>query len=187
MTCIAGYLHDDGGVTLMADTVASTDNLLIACEPHKLFRSGPALVGVSGGIRVNQIIRYLAPPFLLGEDGPVPSLLRWIDDIRPRCVGAIKSKDGIEDTESRLLVAVSGRLFEIDSEWQVIEPVSRFWATGSGQRYALAALRALEHAGSSHEPADRLRIALRIAAEYDPYVGGPFETLSAGSAAAPTP
>ena len=179
MSCIVGYAHE-GGVVLGADAAASTTHLRMLCPPHKLFRAGPALVGVCGGIRLGQIIRYRCPSPKLGVEGPVPSLLGWIEEIRPvlRDAGVLKVKDAVEESDSRLLVALAGHLFEIDAEWQIVEPVTPFWAIGSGQPYALGALDALELMDPLLEVNGRLLMVLETAAKFDPSVRGPFESLT---------
>ena len=179
MTCIVGYLHD-GGATLAADTLASASHLAIAAEPHKLFRSGPALVGISGGLRIGQILRFRCPDLTLGVDGPLPSLLRWIEAVRPilREAGVLRVKDGVEElTDSRLLVALDGRLFEVDSEWQAVEPRRPYWAIGSGQPFALGAFAAIDRV-MGLTPKERLLRVLGIVEKFDPHVGPPFETIS---------
>lgn len=182
MTCIAGYLHGDGHATLIADTLASTDRLAIECVPHKLFVSGAALVGVSGDMRVGQLIRYRSPGVELGSDGAVPSLLRWLEAIRAllREAGAGRSKEGVDElTDSRMLVALGGWLLEVDGAWQIVQPQSPFWAIGSGQLYALAALDTLDRVSrDAYSPADKLRAAMLTVAKFDPGVRAPFELLT---------
>lgn len=181
MTCIAGYVSE-GRATLIADVSASTDRLSIACMPHKIHRDGPALIGVSGGLRFTQLLRHRCAGILtLEPDGPVPSLLRWIGAIRPilREAGTLRVKEGVEEfTDSRMLVALDGRLFEIDSEWQIVEPAMPFWAIGSGQPYALAVLEVLYRTESPLSPMQRLHQAMLTAATFDPYVRAPFDFLT---------
>ncbi|MCZ4093157.1 hypothetical protein [Sinorhizobium psoraleae] len=74
------------------------------------------------------------------------------------------------------LVGYAGRLFKIDADYQVAEPVDGFGACGCGEQIALGALFA-----SSDAPArERLEIALNAAERFSAGVRGPFhfETLA---------
>ena len=177
MTAIVGYT-DGHTMVLGADSAAVTDRLLIVCEPHKVFTSGAGLVGVSGGLRIGQLIRFQGAPLELGDDGPVPSLLRWIQALRVGLgpAGVLRTKDGIEElADSRMLVGLAGRWFEIDSEWQIVEPASPYWAIGSGQLIALGALHAMASWMAPRHPRAKVTAALHAAAMYDPGVRAPFE------------
>lgn len=182
MTCIAGY-NDGQTIMLMADCAVSTDRLLLPSVPHKLFRLGSALIGVSGAVRPNQLLRYRAPAPTLDVDGPVPSLLRWLDQVRTlmRDAGVLRSKEGMEEIESRMLIAFVGRFYEVDNGWQVHEPRTHYWAIGSGQGMALAAMHALSVVREAWPPGlplgALLRVTLEAVATFDVGVRGPFEHI----------
>lgn len=179
MTCILGWV-DEGQSIMMADTGASSgDGLMVSMGPHKLFRLGTALVGVSGLPRVAQLLRLRAPPPAEGIlPDPLCSIVDWTDVVRTilRTAGLVCVKDGVEEMDARLLVAFHGLLVEIDTMWQVITPVYPFWAIGSGQRYAIAAMQALALTAPL-PPRAMLRTAMRVAAAFDPCVTPPFEEL----------
>ena len=190
MTAIVGYT-DGHAMVLGADSAGVTDRLIISCAFHKIFTSGDGIVGVSGGVRIGQLIRFQGARLELGDDGPVPSLLRWIQALRVGLgpAGVLRTKDGVEElADSRMLVGLAGRWFEIDSEWQIIEPATPYWAIGSGQLLALGALHTMaslqecldlahrvEIAWTPRSPRDRVTTALQAAAMYDPGVRAPFE------------
>ena len=178
MTAIVGYT-DGHTMMLGADSAASGRDVVIVCEFHKVFTSGAGLVGVSGGLRIGQLIRFQGAPLELGDDGPVPSLLRWIQALRVGLgpAGVLRTKDGVEElADSQMLVGLAGRWFEIDSEWQIVEPTTPYWAIGSGQLLTLGALHTMAWITSAPKrPRIVVTAALQAAAMYDPGVRAPFE------------
>lgn len=180
MSVIAGLVHA-GSVTLMADSAASVDPCLVMEERHaKIIRLGNTLVGVTGAIRLRQVLlTYATAP--RDDVNTLESLIRWIDHLRElaRQHGILRVKEGVEElSDNRLLVAMSGRLFEIDSALQVVEPAVPYWSIGCGQAEARAALHALvaAHPGWEH-PESLLRSALEAVAAFNAHVRPPFVSM----------
>ena len=74
------------------------------------------------------------------------------------------------------IIGVRGRIFIVESDYQVIEPAARFAAVGSGAPYALGSL-----ATSKGSPVARVRQALAVAERFCAGVRAPFHVLIAPS------
>lgn len=75
-----------------------------------------------------------------------------------------------EDAGACLLVGVRGRLFRIESEFQVLEPMAEYAADGSGIYHAMGSLYSTE----GKEPKERITEALKAAEYFVCTVRSPF-------------
>lgn len=71
-------------------------------------------------------------------------------------------KDG--ETKFNFLIAIGGEIFDISDDFAVCIDIDGIYGIGSGSSIAIGALKA----GAS------IKKALEIAADKDPYTGGPF-------------
>jgi ATP-dependent protease HslVU (ClpYQ) peptidase subunit len=137
------------------------------------------LYGFAGSFRMGQVLRYKFDAPALLDDENVDEYMRtyFIDKVR-ECFeenGVLcQSEDGYA-LGGHFLVALKGRLFEIETDFQVGELTYDYAALGSGREVAMGALHALEIvAMPAHEKVQR---ALAAAAEFKPDVRGPFTIL----------
>ena len=149
----------------------------------KVFTNGPYLFGFTSSFRMGQLLRYaFDPPHPpAGADLEGFMATAWIDALRDALkVGGFARSDGGEERGGNFLVGVNGRLFEIEGDYQVGEPVDGYAACGCGAEVALGAL----HATSRFEMAadDRAMTALRAAERHSAGVRGPFTLLAIGDA-----
>lgn len=185
MTAIAGIAdRKTGRVWLGADSLASGAYDAYNLAAPKVFRSGPCLIGVAGSPRVAQIIQYH-----IGVRG-VPStkealkfmVTAFVPQLRETLAthGAKLRKDEVEEIAdgSWALVGLSGRIFAICSDFQVVERAEGLGAIGCGMQYLLGSLHETE--GRKISPRQRIRKALSCAELYSNGVRGPFTILSAG-------
>ena len=79
-----------------------------------------------------------------------------------------------ESSQMNFCIANAGGIYEVDSYREVFE-VQRFWAIGSGSRYALGAMHGVFDRGGlgAKEIAE---IGVRAAVEFDLYCGKPIES-----------
>ena len=84
--------------------------------------------------------------------------------------GFIKTSDGVEEG-GQFLLGYRGRLFEVDSDFQVGESVDGTAAVGCGAEVALGSL----YTSRGMAPEDRILNALLAAEFYAPGVRGPFK------------
>jgi ATP-dependent protease HslVU (ClpYQ) peptidase subunit len=79
-------------------------------------------------------------------------------------------KTNEQESGGSFLVGYRGRLFEIQSDYQVAETTYGFAATGCGEDYLLGAMHAL----AAEKPEQRILRALAAAEEFSAGVRGPF-------------
>lgn len=179
MTCIVG-LVDKGVVYMGGDSAVSCGSTVDIMTDSKVFKRGPYLIGVSGSIRVSNVIRYQvklpAPPDNNRELTAFMST-KFADALRDalKVSGCKEDRSGIEEFESgAILVGVKGRLFWVCRDFSTLEMGGGCDAIGSGANWAMGALFATK--GKS--PKIRIKVALEAAARYCATVAGPFTIKS---------
>ena len=169
MTCIVG-IAENGVVYLGGDSASSTpDGESFLPTRPKVFLLGEIVIGVSGSGRVNNLIRHkLSVPPITAE----PEHYLAVDFVD--ALKAMLKEDGRKDDElmddSFLLIGLRGRLFVVDSTFQVSEHRAGYDAIGSGAQVALGSL----YNGVSESPLTRLQIALYAAQQHNAFVRAPF-------------
>lgn len=183
MTCIAAVAHD-GKVYMGGDSAGVGGYDLTVRADAKVFRNGPFVFGFTTSFRMGQLLRHaLTAP---RPEGDLERFMctTFVDAVR-ECLKAGGYASTHHDTESggTFLVGVSGRLFQIDSDYQVGESRDRYDAVGCGSGYALGSLHLT--AGIDWRdchPNWRVRSALKAAAHHSAGVRGPFRIVVGGSA-----
>lgn len=171
MTCIIG-LVDDAGVWMGSDSASVSENESRITMLPKVFSIADFLIGYTTSFRMGQILQYqLIPPEHEDVTGMQYMVQKFIPAVRKvlKKAGFAEVKDGVE-TGGQFLVGHRGRLYCIDSDFQVNEHIDGFDIRGSGMEYALGAMSAL----ATMAPRLRIDLALKIAAYYCPYVREPF-------------
>lgn len=181
MTCVVGMAHE-GHVTVGADSASADGWTITVRADEKVFRNGPFIMGFTTSWRMGQLLRHrLNAP----ERSPSQSVehfmcVTFIDAVR-QCLadGGWKTiKDNV-DRGGTFLVGYEGRLFKIDSDFQVGEPASGYDACGCGEAFALGAVTASIELAPKLVPAERVLIGLAAAELHSGGVVGPHkvETL----------
>ena len=175
MTCIAGVRHG-GRVYLGGDCAGITGwDLTLRADP-KIFVSGAYIMGFTYSFRMGQLLQYRLklpePPqsakalygFMVND---------FIEAVR-ECLkaGGVATREKEAEQGGTFMVGVRGRLFSVESDYQVAEPAAPFHAVGSGAAYALGSL-----ATSAGKPAARVLKALTVAEQFNAGVRGPFRVL----------
>lgn len=181
MTCIVGVEHD-GGVTIGADSQGSSDTTKVARADSKLFRVGPYLIGFTTSFRMGQLLRYSFNP-----SNPDPRdvdrhmCTTFVNELR-ECLkdGGYAEKSNEVERGGTFLVGVSGRLYCVESDYQVGRGLEQYAACGSGEPFAYGSLHTTGRYDIS--PRRRCLLALEAAAAHNPYVGGPFAVKTLASA-----
>lgn len=171
MTCIVG-IAENGIVYLGGDSASSTpDGESFLPTRPKVFLKGELVIGVSGSGRVNNLIRHKLSVPPITADPEHYLAVDFVDALK-----AMLKEDGRKDDElmddSFLLIGLRGRLFVIDSTFQVSEMMRKYDAIGSGAPVALGALYATSW--GDNPPLVRLRMALDGAQEHNAFVRAPF-------------
>lgn len=174
MTCIVGIVEKKK-VYLGGDSAGVSGwNVTIRKDP-KVFRVGEFVFGFTSSFRMGQLIRYQfkPPTHEKAVDAFEYLSTKWVDALR-ECFkkGGFASKEKDEEIGGCFLVAYRGRLFKVDSDYQIGESLSKYEATGIGESYALGALRALHK--TKIKPKEKLRMALDAAEHFCMGVRSPF-------------
>lgn len=178
MTVIVG-LVDNGTVYLGADSSGSNEVHIASRVDPKVFRTGEYVIGYTSSFRMGQLIKY---SLKLPEPPAVGDLMAFmatdfINSIRT-CLkgGGWTEVEKNREAGGNFLVGVTGRLFEIESDFQVNEELQQYGACGSGSQLALGSLHTSLNRGFG--PRSRLQLALDAAEFFSPKVRGPFHYVT---------
>jgi ATP-dependent protease HslVU (ClpYQ) peptidase subunit len=180
MTCIAGVVGGDGRVYVGGDSAGVSGWSIVTRADEKVFRRGEWIFGFTSSFRMGQLIRYAL-------DLPVPPsrgierfmATTFIDALRKTLKegGCAQVENGVE-TGGAFLVGLRGRLFIVDSDFQVGESRDGFAAVGCGQAEACGALRVLGR-HSKLAPRKQVLAGLEAASYLNGAVAPPFVVVSA--------
>ncbi len=177
MTAIAGFVHDDGKVWIGGDSAGIGGwDLTIRSDP-KVFRNGDFLFGFTSSFRMGQLLRYkFQPPERYDQEVFSFMVTSFVDSVRDCLKSGGSAKKELEvESAGTFLVGYSGRLFTIDSDYQVGESADRYDACGSGVQVVRGALFA-SRVGIG--PEDRMNLVLAAAERHCAGVRGPFTVMS---------
>lgn len=172
MTCIVGLV--DGDRVWMGGDSAGVSGLDITVRADtKVFRNGELLIGFTNSFRMGQLLahRLVPPPRQAGQELFRYMVIDFVDAVRQVLKdGGYAHKSNEVETGGNFLVATEGRLFAIQSDYQVGEAMRGYHAIGCGADYALGSLAST--AGLSAE--ERVRRALECAELFSGGVRAPF-------------
>lgn len=182
MTCIAGAVKD-GEVCIGGDAVSVHGHSAARVSAEsKVFRVGEFLVGSSGTVRCQQIIRYLFEPAPIDGDLTAYMVREFVPALRHAIKengGEVKGESDRDEMDARYLVGVRGKLYEIDSGYGVFESRAFYAAVGCADQEALAAMftaaRILDVNVSAHTIVEH---GLLAAAEFDTSIRPPFTIMT---------
>lgn len=182
MTCIVGLEHE-GAIYIGGDSAGVETGSLAICgrADEKVFvtDSGEMAMGFCGSFRIGQLLRYalVLPPQKVGQDDMAYLVTDFIDAVRnmQRDKGSLKKENEVEEHDAGFLVGFNGKLYVIESDFQVGRPIENYAAVGCGAQIALGALYATQQMNML--PEDRVRLALAAAAEYSAGVRAPFHIV----------
>jgi ATP-dependent protease HslVU (ClpYQ) peptidase subunit len=198
MTCIVA-MTNGGAVVMGADSCAGDGSFSAPRLDRKVFvtqAGGGLLMGFTSSFRMGDLLRYRLDVARRHPDVPLDRWMRtdFIDAVRAclRAGGYLHASNSVE-SGGVFMVAAEGRLFVVDSDFQVGEYAGPFFAVGCGDRFALGAFHAAQRLQGAAVTVDDMRarceIALGAAAAFSGYVLLPFHyevaiTLSASKEAA---
>lgn len=174
MTCIVGLI-DEGRVYIGGDSAGVSNFNIRQRKDPKVFKIGKMVIGYTSSFRMGQLLRFSMklPEFLSSDDVFEYMCTKFTDSVR-ECMktgGYLRTDNGQEEG-GFFLVGFKGRLFEVNSDFQISELVQRYAATGCGEYYALGSLYETEKSDMS--PKDRLTSALECASLFSAGVCGPY-------------
>ena len=174
MTCIAA-IAEGGTVWMGADSAGSNGSRINTRADPKIYEVGEMLIGFTTSYRMGQLLGY---KLCLPHHHTDVSILDYlhndfIDAVRETLKsGGYAREDCGAETGGTFLVGYRGRIFQVESDFQIGEQASNYDAVGSGVLVALGALYATSGVGLS--PEKRIKIALRAAEEHAVGVRGPI-------------
>lgn len=172
MTCIVGLSYK-GTVYMGGDSagVDTSDLSINIRSDEKVFLNGPFIMGFTTSFRMGQLLRYkLTPPKQSINQNDMAYLVTdFIDAVR-ECF--TDNGFGTESEGGTFLVGYNGKLYTIDSDFQVGLSKAGIHAVGSGANIALGAMYV-----SKGKPEARITKALEAAAAYNAGVAPPFHIL----------
>jgi len=176
MTCVAAVIYDKT-VYMGADSAGVAGSALTIRADQKVFINGEFLIGFTSSFRMGQLLRYAFDPPKYREDEKdlyKYMVTDFVNAVR-KCLkdGGYAQVDKGEESGGWFLVGIRGRLFKIESDYQVGESVQPYEAVGCGEAYALGVF-SVTH---TVDPEDRIRLALGSAEKFSACVRAPFIVL----------
>ena len=172
MTCIVGLVHEEK-VYIGGDSAGVAGYSITVRSDQKVFTNGDFLMGFTSSFRMGQLLRYSFSPPKRHPDTDVMKYMvtEFITSLR-QCFkdGGYARRESDEESGGCFLVGYQGRLFGIESDYQVGEAIGDYMAVGCGYDIALGAM----YANREAEPERRVTTALQAAAEHSAGVCGPF-------------
>lgn len=176
MTCIVGLVHD-GTVWIGGDSAGVSGWALTVRADEKVFTNGPFVMGFTSSFRMGQLLRYNLEVPRRTRRVSVDEFMHtvFVDAVRKTLKdgGYAKVESGREEGGD-FLVGYAGRLFAVQSDFQVSRTRARFDAVGCGADVARGYLTAI---AGTLPPEVACRRALRAAEQWSAGVRGPFRVV----------
>lgn len=174
MTCVVA-LRDQGVIYMGCDSAGVGGYSRSNRMDPKIYRVGAMLIGFTTSFRMGQLLGYSLTLPRHHADVPVENYMAtaFIDAVR-NCLkaGGWAEKDKDQERGGNFLVGYKGRIFEIQSDYQVAESAEPYNAVGCGFDLALGSLHTSE--GWSQSSRERIELALSAAAAFSAGVYPPF-------------
>lgn len=183
MTCIVG-IGDGERVWIGADSAGVADHDMAVRRDPKVFSNKHVLIGFTSSFRMGQALMFgWEPPALNADADPFAWMCTgFVDSVRARLGDAgFRRKENEVESGGAFLVGVAGRLFMVDTDFQVEERLGCYNACGSGAPYALGALHFITK--GNVDPSLALEAALHAASRHCSSVRKPFFIQSIGGGA----
>ncbi len=185
MTCICAIETNDG-VYIGGDSAGIAGLSISIRDDTKVFQNGPFIFGFTSSFRMGQLLRFKfdPPQQTIHQDDYEYMVTDFVDGLR-RCfsVNGFGDKDATEG--GTFLVGYKGKLYIIQSDYQVGIPNEKFDAVGCGSDLALGSLHTTDFLKLKAE--DRLVMALQAASKFSAGVAPPFVLIKQEKEEAPAP
>lgn len=174
MTCIVGLIHD-GKVYIGGDSAGVAGTNIQNRKDIKVFKNGPFVMGFTTSFRMGQLLHYTLK--VDEKIKPKQDVMEYmVKTFIPTVQKCLKDGGWVSDGKQggNFLVGFKGRLFEIQSDYQVAEIQEEYNAVGCGEFYAKGSLYSNSHI---EDPRERVHNALEAAAHFSSGVCGPFNII----------
>ena len=180
MTCIIGYVQKDK-VYIAGDSAGVGGYDLSIRKDPKVFKNGKFIMGFTSSFRMGQLLmssKFKAKRQKPNETDYHYMITSFIDAvIKTFKDGGYLKKENEVLQGGAFLVGYKGRLYQIDSDFQVGEVEDDFNAVGCGEDIAKGAMYILKD-NSELSPEEKLKIALGAASRFSAGVAPPFNIVS---------
>lgn len=173
MTCIVG-IETDSGIILGGDSASASSSQTVKTKTKKVFRYSESMgIGYTTSFRMGQLLQNadFHPPEDAGEEWVIgefiPKIRQIFDD------GGFIKKKSERERGGLFLLALHGDLYKIQGDFSTLRPHKEYEAVGSGFQLAKGSL----FSTTGDSPEERVRTALRAAAETGPKVSSPFNIV----------
>jgi ATP-dependent protease HslVU (ClpYQ) peptidase subunit len=175
MTCIVG-LVDKVAVYIGGDSAGLSDWDLETRLDRKVFVNDGFAMGFTSSFRMGQLLSYaMKPPQIQAGDNLMRFMVvDFVNAVR-ECLksGGYASRQNEIENGGHFLVGYKGRLFHVNSDYQVGETLQGFTAVGCGAQAAIGALYGMQKAN----PKKMVLAALSVAQKCSGGVRGPFHVV----------
>jgi ATP-dependent protease HslVU (ClpYQ) peptidase subunit len=163
MSCVVA-LKDHGSIYLASDSMITTDygpRLDVSPKFHKL--NDTVWFGSTGRMRFSQMMRHR--PFNIRDKAiSKDDVVEWVFNMR----------DNIPtDFKYQCLVVGNNSIYYFNDDISVTELEEKFFAIGSGAKYAMGVLEAID---AETSPLEKVRKAIAVAIKRDISCGGQIHT-----------
>lgn len=177
MTCIIGLEHE-GSVYIGGDSAGVSELSLRVVAQSKVFINKDFIFGFAGSFRLGQILQYsLNPPKHVATKSDMAYLVNeFLDSVR-LCFHSKGVLDKPENTgvQGSFLLGYRGKLYEVDSDFQVIKIAVNYASIGCGSDLALGAMHVLS---DITDPVERITKSLNAAEYFSAGVIKPYQILN---------
>lgn len=187
MTCIVGFVDRETGTTWIGgDSMGSNAYTHSIQDVHKVFHNDTmknVIMGACGSFRHIDLLEFDDSLFPEIDVYKKPSINRkyMVKTFIPNVKRLFQSEMVTEADTNRggtFLVGVEDKLFEIQSDYSVLEPQDGYAAIGCGAVAALGSLYATTLMGDDFEPKDHIIAALEAAEKICVGVHRPFVVIN---------
>lgn len=174
MTCIVG-LVDKGTVYMGGDSCASSDYAHQIVGNPKVFRIGEMILGVCGSFRLIDLLRFSVQGVAETDQHPERFLrTTFTENVYNVMEKYHESEKG--ELQGCLLIGYKGALYEMQSDYSILNAPEWGLSVGSGVYAARGALHALSK--HRYTPEKKVMMALEAAEAVAVGVKGPFKVIT---------
>lgn len=177
MTAIVALKDDKSKcIYLGADSLASNGMQSSRIADPKIFKNGEFIIAYAGSFRSGQVLAYkFKPPPIPKQKNKLFSYMvnEFVEQLRETLSKTGRIRKEMEQENAwplEFLVAIRGRLFAVQEDFSVLEPMDGYAAAGSGESFCMGSL----YSTKGMPPDKRIKLALEAAAHHDPNVSAPF-------------
>ena len=187
MTCIVGYIDSNTNITYLGgDSMGSNGYSHDTYENAKIFHCKifpKVIIGGTTSFRHLDLLQYskdLFPELDTYKNVEINHEY-MVNEFIPRIYTLFSTKIYSENTKNcgaEFIVGVPGKLFKIQADFSVLEPINNFLSVGSGSISALGSLYTTSKYYTNTNPIDHIKFALESAENNVEGVFHPFRIIN---------